>query len=54
MNSNDDVTPRKSPEANEVYELRAWQSPDMEILPASATASGRGANCEGSVFTNTS
>ena len=33
---------------------RPWQSPDMEIVLVSVTASGRGAQCEGSVFTNTS
>ncbi|MFA6125618.1 MAG: hypothetical protein WCS75_14620 [Sphingomonas sp.] len=37
-----------------VATLGVWQTPDMEILQVSATASGRGAQCEGSVFTNTS
>lgn len=50
----DDVAPVNMPDANQVAEPPAWQTPDMEIIPVSVTASGRGANCEGSVFTNTS
>lgn len=37
-----------------VAKLGAWQTPDLEILQISATASGRGSQCEGSTFTNTS
>jgi hypothetical protein len=41
-------------EAVKDVERRQWQTPDMEIIPVSVTASGRGAQCEGSIFTNTS
>lgn len=54
MNYNDDVATGNPPDADQTVELRAWQTPEMEIMPVSVTASGRGANCEGSVFTNVS
>ncbi len=38
----------------QVAKPNVWQSPEMEIVQIAATASGRGALCEGSVFTNTS
>lgn len=54
MNRNDDIAPVTLHGAGQDVEKRAWQTPDMEIVLVSATASGRGALCEGSVFTNTS
>ena len=54
MDHNDDIAMQPLPGVAEAYERRAWQTPDMEMILTSATASGRGANCEGSIFTNTS
>ncbi len=50
----DGIERQPVPGVAEATELRVWQTPDMEIVLVSATASGRGAQCEGSVFTNTS
>ncbi len=54
MSHTDEIRSQPVPSLAEVSERRAWQTPDMEIVLVSATASGRGAFCEGSVFTNTS
>lgn len=54
MDRNDDIARAPLPGAAQASERRAWQTPDMEIILVSATASGRGVQCEGSVFTNTS
>ena len=54
MDRNNDVARPPLPGLAQEAERRAWQTPEMESVLLSATASGRGARCEGSVFTNTS
>lgn len=54
MDRNNDIAPQPLPDVDSASERRAWQTPELEIVLVSATASGRGAQCEGSVFTNTS
>lgn len=54
MDRNDDIAQQPVPGVSQAFDKQAWQTPDMEMMVVSATASGRGALCEGSVFTNTS
>lgn len=54
MDQRETISVECSANLAKVAKLATWQSPEMEILQVSATASGRGAQCEGSVFTNTS